>query len=220
MNKSKQTYASRVEIGFPKDRREWRSLPASFGEQRLAIGGHPVMEDWETGYMRRLAEVAGSKCGRVLEVGFGMGISARFLQDLGVEEHVVIEANRDVYGRLLAFAREAPGRVLPMSGFWEDIAPCFPDGSFSSILFDTYPLSEEEIHRNHFPFFREAYRLLKPGGVLTYYSDEAEGFSPEHRLALELAGFTDIRGEACEVEPPKDCVYWRERTLIVPIVFK
>lgn len=219
-SKQQATHRSRAVIGFPKDFRDWKDLPASFEEHRLVIRGHSVMEDWERDYMRRLAEVAGSKPGRVLEIGFGMGLSAAFLQRFEIEEHIVVEANRAVYERLVAFAAEAPGRVVPVFGFWEDVTRSIPDGSVSSILFDTYPLREEDIHSNHFPFFREAYRLLKKGGVLTYYSDEAKDYSREHAAALRDAGFTDIQKEICVVNPPKNCAYWRKKTLMVPIVFK
>jgi guanidinoacetate N-methyltransferase len=218
--KTRETHRSRLEIGFPDDPRSWRELPISLSDAHLEIAGHPVMEVWERGYMKHLASVAASKPRRVLEVGFGMGISASFLQEYDVEEHVVIEANREVYEALTSFAREAKQKVVPVLGFWQDVTPTFPDGSFSAILFDTYPLAEEEVHQNHFPFFGEAYRLLEKGGIFTYYSDEARSFSRVHRQALRRAGFRDIQGEVCPVEPPPGCRYWKADSLLVPVVFK
>ncbi|HEX2792775.1 MAG TPA: class I SAM-dependent methyltransferase [Candidatus Paceibacterota bacterium] len=213
------TYESRVRIGFSgKD--AWRDAPAAFDGHTLRIEGHPVMEDWEDGYMRELADIASANGGTVLEVGFGMGLAARYLQESGAAKHIVIEANREVYGRLLTFADAARVPVEPHLGFWEDIAPTLPAASVSGILFDTYPLAENEIHRNHFPFFAEAYRLLAPGGILTYYSDEATEFSEAHRDALWTAGFRSIGKRICPVLPPEGCEYWTERTLLAPIVTK
>lgn len=212
------THATRIAIGF-NDRDAWRHAPAHFDSHTLEIEGHPVMEDWEEPYMELLAEIAASKGGLVLEVGFGMGISARHLQARSPDRHIIIEANRDVYAKLRDFARMRP-TVEPRFGFWEDIVPTIRPGTVSGILFDTYPLSEDEIHENHFPFFTEAYRLLSPGGVLTYYSDEIDSFSPRHLDALGTAGFTDIDSVVCPVTPPPDCAYWKSDTLLAPIVRK
>jgi guanidinoacetate N-methyltransferase len=218
--KTIETKQSRIAIGFPDNERAWSDLPAALSDKRLEIAGHPVMETWEREYMKRLATVAASKPRRILEVGFGMGISAGFIQDYEVGKHVIIEANREVYSALRSFAAEAYQKVLPVLGFWQDVTPTFPDESFSAILFDTYPLTEGEIHRNHFPFFPEAYRLLEKGGVFTYYSDEARNFSHAHRKELRKAGFHDIQKQICPVEPPPDCASWSAETLLVPGVVK
>jgi guanidinoacetate N-methyltransferase len=111
--------------------------------------------------------------------------------------------------------------VEALFGFWEQITKnVIADESLSGILFDTYPLHEEEIHQNHFPFFKEAYRMLKPGGVLTYYSDEIKDFSRAHLRALNDAGFIHIDKKICIVSPPKDCAYWQSNTIVAPIITK
>lgn len=213
------TIESRRAIGF-RTRDSWRDAPAVFDEHTLQIEGHPVMQDWEDSYMRELADIATGNGGTVLEVGFGMGLSARHIQSADIKEHIVIEANKDVYGRLVDFANKASIQTRPLLGFWEEITPTLPAGSISGILFDTYPLTEAEIHRNHFPFFKEAYRLLKAGGVLTYYSDETAEFSEDHRTALWEAGFRSIGKRLCEVVPPAECAYWTSPTLLAPIITK
>ncbi len=215
-----ETYESRVRIGFVTDRQEWATALAQKSPSTLSIESHPVMEDWETGYMEMLAAFAASKGGRILEVGFGLGLSARAIQKYPIEEHVIIEANADVYKDACIFAAQAPQRTIALLGFWQDVTPTLPDGSFDGILFDTYPLSAEEVHRNHFPFFPEAFRLLKEGGVFTYYSDEVSGFSAEHRLFLERAGFRAIDSVLCPVEPGENCLYWKHKTILVPRIRK
>ena len=211
------TRESRIRIGFPTPD-VWRDAPAHYDEHTLTIEGHPVMEDWETGYMRDLAEIATRSGGTILEVGFGMGISATHIQSRYIREHIIIEANRHVYDYATAFAKSAPVRTRALFGMWESITPLLPDGSITGILFDTYPLSETEIHQNHFAFFPEAYRLLMPGGVLTYYSDEVEDFSESHRDALMRAGFRHIDKRISTVSPPEDCLYWRNPTIVAPII--
>ncbi len=214
------TRASRQKIGFPADISQWRHSPAVYSAGSLSICGHPVMENWETPYMKVLSEIACQNGGAVLEVGFGMGIASGFIQAAEIFSHTVIEANAGVFIRLLEFAKNASRPVSPTLGFWEEICPGLPSGGFSGILFDTYPLSEGDIHQNHYAFFREAYRLLCRGGALTYYSDEARDFSPEHLELLRTAGFTDIGGIVCPVRPPPDCQYWQQGSFLAPIIRK
>lgn len=213
------SHENRKEIGF-KGRATWQDAPARFDEHALTIQGHPVMEDWEEQYMHALADIAAGNGGVILEVGFGMGISARYIQKHPIERHIIIEANRDVYERSVAFAKGAIHPVTPILGFWEEATALLAEGSIDGILFDTYPLSEKEIHTNHFPFFKEAFRLLAPGGTLTYYSDEIDDFSPLHRSLLKEAGFRYIEKYVCEVTPPNDCTYWKSPTIVAPIIRK
>lgn len=214
------THKTRRDIGFLPDYHMWKDEKATFTQDDLVIQGHPVMERWEDSYMKELARIASSQGGIVLEVGFGMGISAEYIQAHDIESHYIIEANNDVFTALVKFAQESAHPILPLYGFWQDITKIIPDNSIAGILFDTYPLTEEEIHQNHFTFFKEAYRILKQGGVLTYYSDEIDSFSETHLAALREAGFENIDQTVCAVNPPEDCQYWKSKTILAPVITK
>jgi len=64
--------------------------------------GAPVMMKWETEIMRASAETLLPTIGkgRVLNVGFGMGIIDGFLQDRKPESHVIVEAHPAVIQRM------------------------------------------------------------------------------------------------------------------------
>jgi guanidinoacetate N-methyltransferase len=218
------TVNSRKNIGFPNDIKDWAKAEAVYSEHTLRIAGHPVMEDWEINYMEKLANICTSKGGTILELGYGLGLSAKAIQSREIKSHYVIEFHPDVITRCIKDFHSAisVNRLHLLSGFWQDVTPTLKEELFDGILFDTYPLREEEIHSNHFWFFKEAYRLLKPGGTFTYYSDEANTFSKNHLLKLQEAGFQkkNIHFEVCNLNPPKDCEYWQEKTMIAPIITK
>jgi guanidinoacetate N-methyltransferase len=74
----------------------------------------------------------------------------------------------------------------------------------------------------HLRFAATAYRKLEPGGYFTYYSDEVDGYGPEHLRALVEAGFDErnIAYEIVPVSPPPDCQYWRYDSIMAPILVK
>ena len=214
------TYIARTNIGFLENTEDWKYAPAVFSNDRLEIVGHPVMESWEYPYMKELAEIVTSNGGRILEIGFGLGIAANLIQTNNIEEHTVIEANYQVFQKLLEFQSNSKKKVTAIFGFWQEVINEFENESFDGILFDTYPLTEKEIHSNHFSFFEHAYRLLKKGGILTYYSDEVSSYSKYHYDLLYSAGFSKIQSRICKINPPASCLYWNNKSILVPIIFK
>ncbi|MCW6052943.1 class I SAM-dependent methyltransferase [Lyngbya sp. CCAP 1446/10] len=209
-----------VKTGF-STQSQWQDASAIYTEGKLLINGYLVMEDWETPYMKELARVATSNQGVVLEVGFGLGISATYVQAYPIEKHIVIEANADVFKKLQELALLAERKVEPLFGFWQDVISAIPDQSVDGILFDTYPLNEEEGRYPYaIPFFESAYRVLKKGGIFTYFSAEVNDFSPYHLEKLKAAGFNNIQKKVLSVSPPKDCPAWGDDTIVVPIIIK
>lgn len=204
--------------------KSWSVAPAMYDMHTLQIDGHPVMEDWEAGYMSKLAEIACTRGAQhILEIGYGLGLSARAIQQHpGVVTHTVIECHPEVLAKCRNnFSTEIiNGRLRLLSGFWQDVAKTLDDCSFDGILYDTYPLVKEDEEIQPFAFFKEAYRLLKPGGIFTYFSSEEDDFTPDHLRALNEAGFFNIQSEMCSVNPPADCRYWQAKSILVPIVRK
>ncbi|HJQ01156.1 MAG TPA: methyltransferase domain-containing protein [Jatrophihabitans sp.] len=215
--------ASTELAGTSKQR--WSNFSATYDAHTLKVAGYDVMEDWERPYMERLADIATSRGGTVLEVGYGMGIAASALQGRNIDSHVVIECHPDVIARCVSTHRSAlaSGSMHLMTGYWQDVTPMLAADSIDGILFDTYPVFQHEGDGTHtFAFFAEAYRLLKPGGVLTYFTSEPTTLGEPHLERLEQAGFErrNIHCEVCPVSPPDDCTYWQSSTIVAPTILK
>lgn len=211
------------EVGFVQPK-EWMEAPAVLGDdgQTLSILNHPVMEVWEDNYMEELAKIATRNGGRVLEVGFGMGRSSRFIHNNpNVTHHVIVEANHDIANLARKFATDASIDVTVIEGLRDDVLKELDPDSFDGMLNDTYPLNEREVNAQELcaPL---AYRVLRKGGVLTYFSDEPDRFRRNHFDTLLAAGFRaeNIDGKLIDVKPPADCKYWNVPTILAPIVIK
>lgn len=204
-------------------RAAWQEAVIQKTDKELLIRSFQVMQSWEYNYMRSLAALATSRGGGILEVGFGMGISAGHIQSArDIESHTIVECHPGVAEHARSrYNREIEeGRVIIHEGYWEDVLQQYPPESFNGILFDSCPLDVGVQYFHFFPFFSEAHRLLKTDGIFTYFSDEPRCLSKPHREQLRLAGFKKISYRVCRVRPPKECEYWKHNTIVTPIVGK
>jgi spermidine synthase len=196
------------------DPSNWQSQPLTFTEQGLEVGHFQVMQYWEAPIMQQLAAFATRRRGRVLEVGFGLGISADFAISLGCTEYVIVEAHPLIAATAREWAARQTTTVTVVDGFWQDRIHQL--GAFDGIIFDTFPLHEGEQSKNHFPFIPVARTLLSPGGFFTYYSDETRDFRSEHlRLIFENFNCVELACVDNLVVPPS-CRYWKDDHMVIP----
>jgi guanidinoacetate N-methyltransferase len=180
------------------------------------------MQRWEDSYMAQLASVVTKNGGTILEIGFGMGISSNYIQAADIDKHIVIEAHPTVTQHALSLMHKEIklSKFTIIQGFWETTTKLLADQVFDGILLDTCPLTQETLYYHDHHFFAEAYRLLKTGGLFTYFSDEATQLSQEHSNALREIGFSQVSSYAIDVQPSKNCRYWHESRLVVPVIVK
>ena len=63
-----------------------------------------VMMDWEVPIMEKSAEYICHNNGDVLEIGFGMGMCADYIQAQGVNSHTIIEIHPQIIEKLNTWA--------------------------------------------------------------------------------------------------------------------
>jgi spermidine synthase len=188
--------------------RPWPGLPATYSDDRLVIGGHMVMMAWERPYMQHMVRMLLDYGARnILEVGFGMGISAEAIQQRGVDRHTIIEPHPGVLERAREWRARRPEAAIELvEGFWQDVVQTPALGRFDGIFFDTYSFSQEQADERKYHFFRVASeRLLEPGGALTFcYFNEVLAERYQRHL---FCYFSRVVMERMTIEPPPDADY-------------
>lgn len=196
---------------------EWKTREAHFESSQLLIGGHQVMQDWERPLMAAMAGAVGETGGDILEVGFGMGISASFIQEQGVRSHTIVEANDAVVARFHEWKDQYPGRTIHLiHGRWQDVVGQFAE--YDGVFFDTY-LTYDDPHSGSLvpsaSVFPVAANVLRKGGIFTYYTGEIDSFSRAHQRRL-FEHFSSITLSVVRpLAPPQDCQYWWADSMVV-----
>lgn len=184
-----------------------------------------IMEDWQIPLMRAMAEVATEKHGDVLEIGFGRGVSASFIQDCGVQSHTIVECNESVIERFHQWKGQYPGRDIHMiTGKWQDVTGQL--GIYDGIFFHTYPLDEDEyvaqaVNSVTFAahFFPTAAARLRPGGVFTYMTNEIDSLSRGHqRLLLQYFSSFTVSIQPLQLPPDLRDTWWADSMVVVKAV--
>jgi guanidinoacetate N-methyltransferase len=185
-----------------------------------------IMEDWQIPIMRAMAAYVTESHGDILEVGFGRGLSATYIQEAGVRSHTIIECNDSVVDRYFRWKEQYPGRDIRLiHAKWQDATEQL--GLYDGIFFHTYPLNEEDFveqvaHSVTFAahFFPTAAAHLRKGGVFTYLTNEIDSLSRGHqRLVFRyFSSFTASLVRDLELtEDSKDSL-WADSMVVIKAV--
>jgi amino acid adenylation domain-containing protein len=201
----------------------WGSHHAEYDEHNLFIAGQQVMQDWELPLMDAMAKVVTESHGDILEAGFGMALSATCIQKYGVRSYTIMEANDEVVKRFHEWKKQFPGRdIRLLHGRWHDTHHQVPDESMDGVFFDTVPTFEDEYLREVIDnvvmaedFFPVAARVLRPGGIFTWYTNEIDTLSRRHQRLIQKY-FRSFEVTVCRpLYPPEDCHYWFADSMVV-----
>jgi hypothetical protein len=206
--KTHHQYAAHGDVkGEEKDLRVggWDTAKPSYeydpvrGLYYLSVMGEPVMDEFEKQYIQLLGANAAKYGGAVLEVGFGMGISACAVQEELFKHHnpnggtpachIIIEFNKEIAEKAREWGRHQKVPVVVLEGDWREQIQKIPRGILSGSLSDPYPLNPDEKHKDAALALTKVHELLRPGGISVHYSDSQYCLSPEHERIAREAGF-------------------------------
>lgn len=198
--------------------------PADLGDRtNTELADEQIMEDWQISVMREMAKDVTAGGGDVLEIGFGRGVAAEFVQSHSIRSHTVVECNESVIARFEDWQKQFADRDIRLiAGKWQDVTDQF--AKYDGILFHTYPLNEQEFAEyvsrsstfaEH--FFDTAAAALKPGGRFTYLTMEIDSLSREHQRALlrRFSSFSVRRLDDLEIPADTRDAQWAQSTVLV-----
>jgi hypothetical protein len=93
-----------------------------------------------------------------------------------------------------------------MDGVFFDTVPTFEDEYLREVI-DNVVMAED--------FFPVAARVLRPGGIFTWYTNEIDTLSRRHQRLIQKY-FRSFEVTVCRpLYPPEDCHYWFADSMVV-----
>ena len=158
----------------------------------------PVMMSWLDSIMKAKADYVCENGGDILEIGFGMGISADYIQANNPSSHTIVEIHPQVIEKLKVWAQNK-SNVTIIEGDWFDIKESL--ATYDGILFDTW----NDNNRNE--FVNSLSSLVKANCKMTWWNNLTDSDDP-----LFINGTTY---EAISINPV-DNIYFNSNTYYLP----
>ena len=220
-----ETMQSRRELYVPDFRRKFIAAEPKIektkeGETVMRVLGHEVMSTYQVPYMHTLAEIVTRNGGNILNVGYGLGLLdeeiEKYRKPRKLGTHTVVEIN----SHIAAEARKKK-ELIVIERDWHDALNDFRGVQFDGIVYDGYPLSLEEVHRDGVMFIERIVErnLLKPDGILTFFVDAADHLGDRFLGLLRKLGFNRIEVKKIPIDvPDRERQVWRHDHFLAPMV--
>tara|TARA_Y100001938_G_C8087342_1_gene432860 strand:+ start:1045 stop:1608 length:564 start_codon:yes stop_codon:yes gene_type:complete len=124
-----------------------------------------VMMDWEDSIMQASANYVCENGGDVLEIGFGMGLSAGYIQANDITSHTIVENHPQVIAKAKQWAKDKPN-VTIVEGDWYDVKDSL--GTYDGVFYDTWD-------DDHISDFTAALpNLVNAGAKVTWWNNNTD----------------------------------------------
>jgi spermidine synthase len=145
--------------------------------------GQLVMHKAENGLMCKMASIACSNGGDILEIGFGLGLSANRVQSKSnVTSHTIIEVHPEIFDRAIKYWKPKIPNTSIIMGDWWNILP-FNNRLFDGIIHDTH--NDNNIHL----FLNKVEPNCKKGTIVSFFE------YPAYDSRIGIIEYEDILNE-------------------------
>jgi len=121
-----------------------------------------VMMSWEDSIMKASADYVCEGGGDILEIGFGMGISANYIQANSITSHTIVENHPQVIEKAKAWAADKPN-VTIVEGDWYAVKDSL--STYDGVFYDTWG------DDNALRFVSEVANFTKDGAKVTWWNN-------------------------------------------------
>ena len=157
-----------------------------------------VMMDWEDSLMSASAAYVCEGGGDILEIGFGMGISAGYMHSHSIASHTIVENHPDVIPKAQEWASNK-SNVTIITGSWYDVKDNLP--TYDGIFYDTF--GDENMDN----FSSSLNNLTKLGTKVTWWNNIPS--------TNNYYNISEVTYEKINVSPPSN-MYFNSTTYYLP----
>ena len=149
-----------------------------------------VMMTWESSLMSASAAYVCTNGGDILEIGFGMGMSANYIQSHSISSHTIIENHPDIIPRAQAWASEK-SNVTIVTSSWYAIRNSL--STYDGVFYDTFG------DDNWDKFGVELPNLVKANAKVTWWNNWPE--------ESNIHNIENVTYEPITVSPPANSYF-------------
>ena len=146
-----------------------------------------VMMNWEDLLMSASAAYVCEGGGDILEMGFGMGISAGYIQSHSIDSHTIVENHPDIIPKAQLWASDKPN-VKKIKGDWYKNIDKFK--TYDGVFFDTY--GDKDMNQ----FSSSLSLFMKSNGRASWWNSVTG--------SNNFYNIPDVTYEIINVDPPKN----------------
>lgn len=158
----------------------YREKILTFQEDKIFFsdntGVKAVMMDWEAPIMAAHAQYVAENGGNILEIGYGLGISARSIQTYSPNSHTIVEIHPDIAKEAQIWANRQRGVTILQGDWYELTKEIQALGPFDGIFYDAY--GDDNIQY----LVEFCTSILSKGGRFTLWNPLPYPFGNEQRI--------------------------------------
>ena len=170
----------------------------------LDYNGDSVMMDWEDNIMRDAAALICRDGGKILNIGFGLGLIDNYIQSYNPEEHWIIEAHPQVANKMKEEGWDKKKNVTCIFDKWQNVLKDLP--KFDGIYFDTWLEKPDLVD-----YSKPLVDFLNPGGKLLEFNGQQSGTSTVRRMGFKVEEHITILDKVDLNQKSNGETYWNPK---------